>query len=195
MRQKHMKNTSAPTTESLKNELQRVEYRERYKKVIKSTVYSLIVVAALAALIATLVLPVLQVSGTSMEPTLTNGEIVLLVKSDKMDRGDLCVFSYSNKTLIKRVIGLPGDTVVVDSEGNVFVNSTQLDEPYISEKGFGECDIEFPFKVPENEYFLMGDHRMTSVDSRSSVIGCVPKEQIVGKIFFRIWPLKTVTAF
>lgn len=195
MRQKYTENTAAPTTESLKSELRRVEYKERYKKVIKSTVYSLIVVAAIAALIATLVLPVLQVSGTSMEPTLNNGEIVLLIKGDKMDRGDLCVFSYSNKTLIKRVIGLPGDTIVVDAEGNVFVNGAQIDEPYLSEKGYGECDIEFPFKVPENEYFVMGDHRTTSVDSRSSVIGCIPKEQIVGKIFFRIWPLKTVSGF
>ena len=123
-----------------------------------------------------------------MEPTLNNGEIVVLVKTDKLERGDLCGFSYSNKILIKRVIGLPGDTIVIDPEGTVYINGYALEEPYLTEKGLGECDLEFPYEVPQETYFLMGDQRLTSIDSRSSVIGAVNKEQIVGKIFLRVWP-------
>ena len=190
---KQMKNNekelSFPTAELVHEELKRERNKIRYRRILKSAVYSLVIVAAIAALIATLVLPVLQISGTSMEPTLKNGEIVILVKSSNLERGDLCGFSYSNKILIKRVIGLPGDVIVIDEEGTVYVNGYALQEPYISEKSFGECDIEYPFTVPENEYFLLGDQRSTSIDSRSSVIGCVEKEQIVGKLFLRVWPL------
>lgn len=178
-----------PSSEELRGELKRERYKQRFRKVLKSTFYTLIVVAAVAALIATLVFPVLQIAGTSMEPTLNNGEIVVLFKTDKLERGDLCGFSYSNKILIKRVIGLPGDTIVIDPEGTVYVNGYALKEPYITEKGLGECDLEFPYEVPQETYFLMGDHRLTSIDSRSSVIGAVQKDQIVGKIFLRVWPL------
>ncbi|MBQ6824113.1 MAG: signal peptidase I [Clostridia bacterium] len=183
---------SLPSAQQLQSELKRERNKLRYRRIIKSTIYALIIVAAIAVLIATLVLPVLQISGSSMEPTLNNGEIVVLLKSAKLDRGDLCGFSYSNKILIKRVIGLPGDVIVIDEEGTVFVNNTTLEEPYITEKGLGECDIEFPFTVPENEYFLMGDHRTTSIDSRSTVIGCIEKDQIVGKLFLKVWPLKKI---
>lgn len=124
-----------------------------------------------------------------MEPTLNNGEIVVLLKTNKLQRGDLCGFSYSNKILIKRVIGLPGDTIIIDEAGTVFVNGEELDEPYVSDQSLGECDIEFPYEVPEGTYFLMGDHRETSIDSRNTVIGCIEKDQIVGKLFLRIWPL------
>lgn len=178
--------------QAVQAELKRERNRIRYRRIIKSTVYALTVVAAIAVLVATLVLPVLQISGNSMEPTLNNGEIVVLVKTAKLKRGDLCGFSYSNKILIKRVIGLPGDVIVMDARGNVTVNGELLDEPYISEKGLGECDIEFPFTVPEEQYFLMGDHRETSIDSRSTVIGCIEREQIVGKLFFRVWPLQKI---
>lgn len=182
-----------PTTSEISSELKYERNKIRFRKIIKSSLYALVLVAAIAVLIATLVLPVLQISGTSMEPTLNNGEIVVLFKTAKLERGDLCGFSYSNKILIKRVIGLPGDFIVVDEEGNVFVNNQKLDEPYITEKGLGECDIEFPYEVPQNEYFLMGDHRITSIDSRSSVIGCIPQDQIIGKIFLKVWPLSDIS--
>ncbi len=123
-----------------------------------------------------------------MEPTLTEGDIVVLIKTSRLERGDLCAFSYSNKILIKRVIGLPGDYIDIDAEGTVFVNGEPIDEPYISNKSLGECDVEFPLQVAENQYFMMGDQRDTSVDSRSTVIGCVTNDQLVGKIFFRVWP-------
>ncbi|MEF2920425.1 MAG: signal peptidase I [Acutalibacteraceae bacterium] len=185
--------TNLPNAKIIETELKRERNKIKFRKIIKSTIYSLIVVAAVAVLIATLVLPVLQISGTSMEPTLNNSEIVILFKSNNLNRGDLCAFSYSNKILIKRVIGLGNDVIVIDDDGNVFVNDTLLNEPYINEKALGECDIEFPFTVPENEYFLMGDQRLTSVDSRSTVIGCINKEQIIGKLFLKIWPLSELS--
>ncbi len=178
-----------PSAEMLEEELKRERNKIRYKRILKSTIYALIIVAAVAAIIATLVLPVLQISGTSMEPTLKNGEIVVLVKTSNLEYGDLCAFAYSNKVLIKRVIGLPGDTIVIEKDGTVYLNGYALEEPYITEKGFGECDVEFPYTVPENEYFLLGDQRTTSIDSRSTVIGCVPRDQVIGKLYFRIWPL------
>ena len=175
--------------DALQKELNRERYKRRFRKLLKSTVNALIVVAAVAALVATLILPVLQIAGTSMEPNLNDGDIVLLVKKKNLQTGDLCAFYYSNKILIKRVIATPGDYIWIESDGTVFLNGNPLDEPYISEKALGECDVEFPCQVPENCYFVMGDKRETSIDSRSSVIGCIPEDQIVGKIFCKFWPL------
>lgn len=181
------------SSDQIQVELKRERNKLRFRRIIKNTLYTLVLVAAIAVLITTLVLPVLQIAGTSMEPTLGNGDIVVLLKTSKLNRGDLCGFSYSNKILIKRVIGLPGDIIFIDNEGNVSVNGEMLDEPYISEKGLGECDIEFPYTVPENAYFLMGDHRSTSIDSRNTVIGCIPTEQIVGKLFLKVWPISDIS--
>ena len=189
---KHTKTHSTrglPPVDALQKELKRERYKRRFRKLLRSTVNALIVVAAVAALVATLVLPVLQIAGTSMEPNLNDGDIVLLVKKKNLETGDLCAFYYSNKILIKRVIATPGDYIWIESDGTVFLNGNPLDEPYISEKALGECDVEFPYQVPENCYFVMGDKRETSIDSRSSVIGCIPEDQIVGKIFCKFWPL------
>ena len=182
-----------PTVEMIQKELKFERNKMRFRIIIKNAIYSLIVVAAIAALIATLVLPVLQIAGSSMTPTLNSGEIVVLLKTDNLDRGGLCGFSYSNKILIKRVIGVPGDIISIDQEGTVYLNGSILDEPYISEKALGECDIEFPYIVPQESYFLMGDHRETSIDSRSSLIGSINNDQIVGKIFLRVWPLSELS--
>ena len=179
-----------PEMELLQKELRRELYKRRFRRILRSSFNALIVVAAVAALIATLLLPVLQIAGTSMEPSLKDGDIVVLAKTDRLGNGDLCAFYYSNKILIKRIIGIPGDYIWINNEGTVYVNNVELIEPYISEKALGECDIEFPYQVPENYYFMMGDHRETSVDSRSSVIGCIAEDQIIGKILLRIWPLK-----
>ena len=178
-----------PELDSLQKELKRELYKRRFRRLLRSTVNALIVVAAVAALIATLVLPVLQIAGTSMEPSLQDGDIVVLAKTDRLDTGDLCAFYYSNKILIKRVIGTPGDYLWIEPEGTVFLNGTELDEPYIAEKALGECDVEFPYQVPENAFFMMGDQRETSIDSRSSVIGCIAEDQIIGKILCKFWPL------
>ena len=192
---KHNKPTlpeDTPELEALRRELKRERTKRRFRRLLRSTVNALIVVAAIAALIATLVLPVLQIAGTSMEPNLNDGDIVLLVKTDRLETGDLCAFYYSNKILIKRVIATPGDYIWIESDGTVFLNGEALDEPYITEKALGECDVEFPYQVPENTYFMMGDHRETSIDSRSSVIGCIPTDQIIGKILCKFWPLSEI---
>ena len=178
-----------PNAEELHKELRRELYKRRFRRILRSTVNALIVVAAVAALIATLLLPVLQIAGTSMEPSLNDGDIVLLAKTDKLETGELCAFYYSNKILIKRVIATPGDYLWIESDGTVFVNGQELDEPYVQEKALGECDLEFPYQVPENAFFMMGDQRETSIDSRSSVIGCISTDHIIGKILCKFWPL------
>ena len=182
-----------PTAKQIEAEILREKYNRKYKQVLRSTVYSLIVVAAVAVLIATLAFPVLQISGSSMEPTLNDEEIVVLLKTTNMKKGELCCFSYQNKLLIKRVIGLPGDKINIDENGNVYINDEPLNEPYVTDKALGECDITFPCYVTDNHYFVLGDHRSTSIDSRSSVIGLVSEEYIVGKIFFRIWPFESLS--
>ncbi len=192
-RRKSVKAITIPTARQIETEILREKYNRKYKQVLKSTVYSLIVVAAVAVLIATLAFPVLQISGSSMEPTLNDEEIVVLLKTTNMKKGDLCCFSYQNKLLIKRVVGIPGDKINIDENGNVYINDELVDEPYVTDKALGECDITFPCYVKENSYFVLGDHRSTSIDSRSSVIGLVSEEYIVGKIFFRIWPFEALS--
>lgn len=187
-RKKPKKNITIPTAKQIEAEILREKYNRKYKQVLRSTIYSLIVVAAVAVLIATLAFPVLQISGSSMEPTLNDEEIVVLLKTTNMKKGELCCFSYQNKLLIKRVVGLPGDKVTIDENGNVFVNDELIDEPYVTDKALGECDVSFPCYVTDNHYFVLGDHRSTSIDSRSSVIGLVSEDYIVGKIFFIVWP-------
>lgn len=182
--------TSFPTSGQVETAISKEKYSRKYKKVLKSTLSSLIVVAAIAVLIATLAMPVLQIQGSSMEPTLNDEEIVVLVKTSKLKRGQLCCFSYQNKLLIKRIIGVPGDTINIDEKGFVYVNNELLDEPYILDRALGECDVTFPVRVSENHYFILGDHRSTSIDSRCSAVGLVNSDQIIGKIFFRIWPFE-----
>lgn len=181
-----------PTSVQIEKAIAKEKYSRKYKKVLKSTFSSLIVVAAIAVLVATLALPVLQIQGSSMEPTLNDEEIVVLLKTSKLTRGQLCCFSYQNKLLIKRIVGIPGDSIIIDTEGYVYVNGDKLDEPYVIDRAYGECDIEFPFNVTDNHYFILGDHRSTSIDSRSSVVGLVSSEQVVGRIFFRIWPFEKI---
>lgn len=182
-----------PSPEAVAKERERLRYKKRYKRTLRSTVYALLVVAAVAVLAATIFLPVLQVSGTSMEPTLEDGDIILLLKTGDFKTGDVCGLYWQNKLLLKRIIGGPGDVIDIADDGTVTVNGQVLDEPYVTEKALGECDITLPYQVPENRYFVMGDHRATSVDSRSSVIGCIEKEQIVGRALLRVYPLNRIS--
>ena len=194
---KHTKKGTVPLPTKKQVETERKRYRRQkaYNKALGGTIYVLTLMAAIAVLIATLVLPVLQIEGKSMEPTLVNGDIVLLTKTTTFDRGELCGFSWNNKLLIKRVIGISGDWIEIDTDGTVYLNGEKLDEPYAEQLAMGECDLEFPFQVPQGQYFVLGDMRESSIDSRNTLIGCVEKDQIVGKVFFRIWPFKTIRFF
>ncbi len=187
MRKKKLR--TLPEISQLEAELKREQYRHRYRSVFRSTVYTLIVVAAVSVLVAVLIMPVLQIYGSSMNPTLTEGDIVISVKGTEFKQGDLVCFYYGNKLLVKRYIAGAGQWVNIDEDGNVFVDGELLEEPYLTEKAFGECDLELPYQVPDGRIFVLGDHRSTSVDSRNTSIGCISDEQIVGKIVFRVWPL------
>jgi signal peptidase I len=195
MLHKKKKEVSLPTRKQVEKEQKRYRRQKAYNKALRGTVYVLTIVAAIAVLIATLILPVLQIEGTSMKPTLSNGDIVLLTKTTQFDCGDLCGFAWNNKLLIKRVIGLPGDWIEIDTDGTIYLNGDKLEEPYVQQMALGECDLEFPFQVPQEQYFVVGDMRESSIDSRNSLIGCIPRDQIVGKVFFRVWPFNSIRFF
>ena len=195
MKQREKTIVSLPTREQVEKERKLYRWKKEYINALTGTIRVLSMVAAVAALIATLVLPVLQIEGTSMEPTLKNGDIVLLTKTTEFGRGDICGFAWNNKILIKRVIGVPGDWIEIDTDGTVYCNGEKLDEPYAEQISYGECDLEFPYQVPQEQYFVLGDMRESSIDSRNTLVGCVENEQIIGKIFFRIWPFKSIKLF
>ena len=190
MKPKQNRRRDMPTVDQLKAELNRETYNSRFKSVFFSTVYTLVIVAAAAVLVATIWMPVLQIYGASMTPTLGEGEIVVSVKGSYFEPGDLVAFYLGNKILVKRCIAGPGQWVDIDEDGTVYVDGKELSEPYLTEKALGDCDIELPYQVPDNRFFCMGDHRSTSVDSRNTNVGCVSEEQIVEKIVFRVWPVQ-----
>ena len=181
-----------PPLEELEAELKRMKYNKRYGSVLRSTVYALIIVAAIAILISVLVFPVLRIHGSSMTPNLYDGNIVVCLKNSKYEVGDSIAFYYNNKILVKRVIARSGEWVDIDANGYVYVNGEKLEEPYVQDHALGECDIELPYQVPDGRVFVMGDHRSVSVDSRSTSVGCVSDEQIVGRLLFRVWPFNSI---
>lgn len=182
------KEVPVPSLAEIQRERKRIRRKTYYRQALRSTVSVLVVVAAVAVLITTLFLPILQISGDSMYPTLTHNEIVVLMKTRDYQRGDLIGFYYQGKILLKRVIALPEDEVVIDSDGNVYVNAQLLEEPYVTDKSLGDCNLEFPYKVPGTGYFVMGDRRSNSVDSRNSMVGIVSQDDIIGKVLLRVWP-------
>ena len=180
------------TISQIENELKRETYKFRYFKILRSTVYSLVIVAAFAALLATLFMPVLQISGSSMTPTFNDGEIVVSIKTKQLSTGDIIAFYHGNKILIKRVIAKAGEWVNIDKDGKVYVNSKLLKESYVDELSFGDTDVDFPYQVPDGHWFVLGDKRTLSIDSRNSEIGSVSENDVVGKLFFRVWPIKKI---
>lgn len=185
-----MKYSELPSSADLEKELKQERYKIRYRKTLKSTVFALVTAAAAAVLVATLWLPVLQIFGSSMTPTLQEGQIVVSVKVKEMEPGDIVAFYYGNKVLVKRYIAGPGTWVDIKEDGTVLLDGEVLEETYLTEKSLGICDLEFPYQVPEGTYFLMGDQRETSVDSRHSSVGCIAQDQIIGKIVYRVWPME-----
>lgn len=182
------------SSDMIEAEIKRIKRKKNGRKIFRETIFTLIVVAAIAVLAAMLFFPIFRVTGSSMEPSLKSDEIIICLKTSKFETGDIVAFYYNNKILLKRVIGSSGDTIEIDDDGNVFVNGYEIYEPYISKKSKGKCDIEFPYQVPDNRIFVMGDNRETSVDSRSTTVGCIADEYILGKVFFRIWPLNKIDA-
>ena len=179
----------SPEIQQLKKELNRTNYNLEYNRVLRSTIYSLIIVAAVAVLIAVLCLPVLQINGTAMAPTLAEGDIVVCLKTGNIQSGDIVAFYIGNKLLVKRCIALPDQLVTIDELGYVCVDGEQLIEPYVLEIAPGQCNITFPYQVPSNRIFCLGDNRVTSIDSRNTAVGCISEEQLVGKVIFRVWPI------
>ena len=188
---KSKRKSDAPTLPQLEKELLREQYKNRYSSVLRSTISTLIIVAAFAILVATLWMPVLQIYGNSMDLTLEEGQMVVCSKGAEIEQGDLLAFYVGNHLLVKRVIAGPGDVVDITPSGTVYINGQELPEPYVTEKMKGECDVEYPYQVPEYSYFVMSDNRSNCVDSRASVVGCVAEEHIMGKVIFRIWPFNS----
>lgn len=177
----------------LRQELRRVKYNNKFAATLFNTIGTLVVVAAAAILVANLWLPILQVTGTSMSPTLQEGQVLMASKGHDFKTGDVIAFYYNNKILVKRVIAMPGDWVNISEDGTVYVNDITIDEPYLKEKALGDCNIELPYQVPESKIFVMGDNRSVSLDSRNTAIGCISEEQVVGRITFAIWPLSKIS--
>lgn len=192
MSTRQRKEVAIPSLDQVKREREKLKYKKEFHRTLRHVLGVLLVAAALSVLLATVFFPILRVSGVSMEPTLEDGQIIVLEKSGKFKTGDLIGFYYQNKILLKRVIGCAGDYIDIDADGSVYVNDEKLDEPYLKDQALGECDINLPYQVPDGKIFVMGDHRSKSIDSRSKLVGCVSDEQVVGRVVFRIWPLKSI---
>lgn len=192
---KNKSSADRPASEQIRQELRRVETRSRFGSVMRNTLAVLVSVAAIAVLIATFLLPVFRIYGSAMKPTVAENEIVVALKTKNPQKGDVVAFYYNNRILVRRIIGMPGDLVSVDEFGNVEVNNKRIIEPYLSTRNADTADVDFPIRVPDDSWFVMGDNRLESVDSRHTVIGCVSQEEMIGKLLFCVWPFQSIRQF
>ena len=190
---KEVRQLEIPSVELLEGELKRTKYNRRYIRTLRSTFFSLVLVVAAAVVIAVLLLPVFQISGSAMENTLMDGDMVISLRDGKYKTGDVIGFYYNNVVLIKRVIATSGDWVDIAEDGTVKVNGVELDEPYVTEKALGECNINLPYQIPQGKCFVLGDNRTDSIDSRNTAVGCISNDMVVGRLLARIWPLESFT--
>ena len=190
---KEVQQLEIPSVDLLEGELKRTRYNARYRRTLRTTIFSLLLVAAAAVIIAVLLLPVLQISSGSMENTLVDGDMVISLNNGKYKTGDIIGFYYNNVVLIKRVIATSGDWVDIAEDDTVTVNGVVLDEPYVEEKALGDCNIKLPYQVPQGKCFVLGDNRTESIDSRNTAVGCISNDVVLGKLLARIWPLKSFT--
>ena len=190
---KEVQQLEIPSVDLLEGELKRTRYNARYRRTLRTTIFSLLLVVAAAVIIAVLLLPVLQISSGSMENTLVDGDMVISLNNGKYKTGDIIGFYYNNVVLIKRVIATSGDWVDIAEDGTVTVNGVVLDEPYVEEKALGDCNIKLPYQVPQGKCFVLGDNRTESIDSRNTAVGCISNDVVLGKLLARIWPLKSFT--
>ena len=181
--------SSTPSRAALEAALNKEKSRNNYIRALRNTIFSLVVVAAAAVIVAMLVLPVLQIQGTSMTDTLDDQDIVVALRGSKYKTGDVVAFYYNNNILVKRVIATTGQWVNITEDGTVYVDNVRVDEPYVKEKALGDCNIQLPYQVPDGKIFVMGDHRSTSLDSRNTAIGCISDDMVVGRLLMRVWPL------
>lgn len=178
-----------PSVSQLNEELERARKTRQHSRSLGHGFWVLSIVAALSFLFASFFVSVIQMSGHSMENTCSEGDIIIVLRKAEIKDGDIAAFYYNNKVMLKRAIASQGETVDIDDSGTVTVNGQNFGEPYVINKSKKDCDIELPLQVPEARYFFLGDNRRISVDSRSSQIGCVAKEDVMGRAVFRIWPL------
>lgn len=184
--------TDLPTIEQIEAELKKENTKKEYNKVLRTTIFVLLVVTAAAVIITVLMFPVLEIKGDAMNATLRNGDFIVTGKAAEYSRGDVIAFYYNNTLLVKRIIAVGGDEVDIDEDGNVTVNGQAISEPYVTGKTLGECNVTFPYSVPSDEFFVLGDNRAMSVDSRNTALGTVTQDLIVGKLLFRVWPFGAI---
>lgn len=180
------------TIDNLKAEIHRVKYKNSFSRLLRSTVYVLIIIVAISSICATLFMPVIEITDSSMKPLLNDGDIVLTVKDNKFKTGDIVAFYHGNKILIKRVIGVESDFVNIDKDGIVYVNGKELKENYVKELKKGDSDIKYPVQVSDGSIFVLSDDRDVLTDSRTLNVGQIKTNDIIGKVIFKVWPLKDI---
>lgn len=164
------------------------------KEILSTSIYLLVVICA-AYLIITYVGQRTQVLGSSMETTLSENDNLIVDKityrfSDPK-RFDIIVFPFQYAThtyYIKRIIGLPGETVQIDEDGNIYINGEILEESYGREIIQNPGRAVEPIQLGDDEYFVLGDNRNNSSDSRDPSVGNIKREDIIGRAWLRIWP-------